>query len=297
MVAVRGHARHWGVYAAAGIGVCLLLTTGALAQNKSEDNGQKSGQAQPAAQNNQAAPTYRVTVLALPICPKDTKKGQTEVCGPKERSEYLVPFLLDWFDAHNGTVNAIFSGFLAIFTAVLAIFTFKLFQVGRDQHDRLKETIDHAKDSSERQLRAYILVEATGLEDLVDGGSPRAAVTFRNVGQTPAYEVVCHGRMAICPFPLQEDLPALNWSEVRRSKEPLGPTLKRSKTEVGFPVLGEVPHLFGLRSGDWAIYVYGEIRYKDAFDKPHTTKYRFFSGGLIGIESGLTAYHEGNEAD
>lgn len=55
----------------------------------------------------------------------------------------------------------------------------------------------------------------------------------------------------------------------------------------------------GLRAGTAAIYVYGEISYRDAFGKERLTKYRLMhhmTGGAIGVSTNLSFTHEGNEA-
>jgi hypothetical protein len=55
-----------------------------------------------------------------------------------------------------------------------------------------------------------------------------------------------------------------------------------------------------LRAGKSAVYVYGEIRYRDAFHKDRVTKYRLMHTamqGAIGVNTGLTFADVGNEAD
>jgi len=64
-------------------------------------------------------------------------------------------------------------------------------------------------------------------------------------------------------------------------------------------------HLIGTKIG--TVYVYGEIRYRDAFGKERYTKYRLMYGGADGGRKGLDAKGvpigylqpeiEGNEAN
>jgi hypothetical protein len=52
-----------------------------------------------------------------------------------------------------------------------------------------------------------------------------------------------------------------------------------------------------LVAGTMAVWVYGEIRYRDAFCRKQWTKYRLIIGGPFGVSGGqLTACEEGNEA-
>jgi hypothetical protein len=54
----------------------------------------------------------------------------------------------------------------------------------------------------------------------------------------------------------------------------------------------------GLADGVGAIYVYGRIRYRDAFGRTQLTNYRFMVGGPGGFSSGgeMAGCEEGNEA-
>jgi hypothetical protein len=53
-----------------------------------------------------------------------------------------------------------------------------------------------------------------------------------------------------------------------------------------------------LVNGQLVIYVYGEVRYFDAFGRKQRTRYRFMMGGPVGTQPGgkLVACEDGNEA-
>lgn len=52
-----------------------------------------------------------------------------------------------------------------------------------------------------------------------------------------------------------------------------------------------------IRAASMAIYVFGEVRYKDIFEKERLTKFRCFYGGDRMRQAGALAYEiEGNEA-
>lgn len=164
-----------------------------------------------------------------------------------------------------------------------------------EQKDRFERQINLSEDTAKRQLRAYISVHLKSVESLGDGLNPRVSVTFKNDGQTPAHDVVCHGNIAFQPFPLDVELPALDFDGVHRSREPLGPGSPRTIHEKSICLAPGSVAL--LKAGTWALYAFGEVRYKDIFGESHMTKYRLFMGGEAGMDIGLIAYHEGNESD
>jgi hypothetical protein len=62
------------------------------------------------------------------------------------------------------------------------------------------------------------------------------------------------------------------------------------------PVRSDALRLLGTR--DRTIYIFGEVRYRDAFGAARYTKYRFIYGGLEPIGADRLKFdREGNEAD
>lgn len=49
-----------------------------------------------------------------------------------------------------------------------------------------------------------------------------------------------------------------------------------------------------LAAGTHAIYLAGEIRYLDAFEKARETQFVLFTGGPLGASDALAPYREGN---
>jgi hypothetical protein len=163
-----------------------------------------------------------------------------------------------------------------------------------------------------RQLRAYISVAKAGVfaampngllvipeEQIATGARPTSILEFENFGQTPAYDVVFYGDIALVPWPLDPaSLPAVDMS-VGRSKEILGPGGTRKKFDIPddrFPSLTD-GDLEGLRTGRLAIFVYGEVRYRDIFKRKRHTEYRWFIGGPTGMRGTMLAAHDqGNNA-
>lgn len=169
-----------------------------------------------------------------------------------------------------------------------------------------------------RQLRAYVVVERGIIANVADppAGMPRekidtvarildpqtgphAQITIKNTGQTPAYNLVHWALISIREFPLRTQFPSMpippaSYWNVLGSGVPEVKTLRMSERLAP-------EQIEGLRNGTMAIYCHGEIRYKDAFKKSRTTRYRCMyvtpACGVIGIGTDLVYCEEGNEAD
>ncbi|MCJ7664376.1 MAG: hypothetical protein MUO24_09060 [Desulfobacterales bacterium] len=126
---------------------------------------------------------------------------------------------------------------------------------------------------------------------------PTTFMIITNSGRTPAYNVIHWGNICIREFPLTSDLPVEITGEIK-SVSALPPNGKNTKTLMMQKPL-TTKEVQNLVSGKTAIYVYGNITYKDAFGKEHFTHYRVMQNGLTGImgqSTTLTSCEEGNEA-
>jgi hypothetical protein len=185
----------------------------------------------------------------------------------------------------------------ATFTAVLAVSTIGLWTV-------TYFTLRHSRQSVERQLRAYVFVSGAAVTNVTEGdGIPEAQVVIKNFGQTPAYKVVNVTGFAMDVYPppksIRLTVPKEEFS-TPIAKSDLGPTQVETSTtdakEKKRPLSQD--EKAALAEGKLIIYVYGEIRYVDAFGRPQSTKYRYMMGGPVGVRSGgrLVSCEEGNEA-
>jgi hypothetical protein len=89
---------------------------------------------------------------------------------------------------------------LTIFTGVLAAGTFALWHV-------TDKTLRHAEESGERQLRAYVWLDATEIRDVGVGSKPYVKIQMRNAGQTPAHDVTLNSAIGMETYPLPLDRP------------------------------------------------------------------------------------------
>jgi hypothetical protein len=140
-------------------------------------------------------------------------------------------------------------------------------EVSREQVRILQET-------SQKELRAYVGVSNAGI---IPQGSEKftAQITFKNFGQTPAYDV--HHWIGAWPeeYPLKQPLEEMQ-SGPNDSKGVLHPGAE--------PVIGKEVDTYELLFLNPAkkLYIYGKITYKDAFGISRQTTYRYIFPGMGG---------------
>ena len=177
----------------------------------------------------------------------------------------------------------------SVFTAFIALFTFMLALAG-GWH------VYVAGATARRQLRAYVFITGTEITSVAVQTQPVSQLIIRNTGQTPAHDVMVFGNMVFDEFPLKKDLPVLVFSDPQLTKENLGPGSERYKWDYSLTPMS-ADQMAKLQAGTHALYVYGEIRYRDVFKKKRYTKYLYYTGGTMGLRGNiLGGYPEGNEA-
>jgi hypothetical protein len=161
-------------------------------------------------------------------------------------------------------------------------------------------------DTSRKQLRAYVLIEkgqiefiaATQILNHVTHWKGKTNLEIHNTGQTPAQEMHVYGDIDFQEWKLPLDetkLKAIDYSDTKLSKDTVGPGGFRDRWDE---IHIDRKQWEQLHAGTHAIFVYGEIRYKDVFGESQTTHYRFFTGGPIGLKRGvqLAPHDTGNKA-
>jgi hypothetical protein len=167
-----------------------------------------------------------------------------------------------------------------------------------------REAIDGSKESSERQLRAYVNVSESKQIAVVMRTDYKqfCDIVIKNSGQTPAYDLIAVGEFH-GHWPIGQDIitPPINRSEYRGGKSVLNPQseiiLQCKRKEMEYPPR---PAPNGA-----TMYVYGRIEYRDAFGKDRFTNFCFALGkeGPRHIDEAIahTFFHvrteKGNDAD
>jgi hypothetical protein len=187
--------------------------------------------------------------------------------------------------------------------AVVAVGTLKAIEV---QATLMQSQETLLRDTAQRQLRAYICVDAAMLKftGTGDNESFEVQVDIKNSGQTPAYDLHLWAHVWVEQYPLKVDLPEPP-QDFRMSSSIIAPGGKTIM--VSGPGQSIHAPIVTLGNPSRTVYAYGKICYRDAFGKNRTTRYRFFYGGnepprrktdregrVIGL---LQPDAEGNEAD
>ena len=184
---------------------------------------------------------------------------------------------------------AICAGILAFVTARLVYYTKKLWASTGD-------LVAGAKDTAERQLRAYV---AASNVKIVEEGRPGwtrqiVDVEMRNYGQTPATSITYWVDMCAKPFPLTS---APERSQPFTDKH-VGVIAPSETFTARCPIeLLEGSNGYDIVHGTAAFYVYGQFLYRDSFNKEQTTNFRYMRRGLDWIIAGnMELCDEGNDA-
>lgn len=204
----------------------------------------------------QQQPTEHYAV-ASPFIPEQQLKPDQRP-GKKEQRKSYISKSLEWISRHESAITA-------MSTFVMAVFTIALF---RSTHLLWKS----GKEHSEQQLRAYVFVDAAYIQLVYAGGHIEAFIKIKNGGQTPAYGITA--RLSVwtdkqCP---SQQFPTGDW---KPSTVCVGPGCTfdfRPRIEERLIEIERDEIEFGER----AIYVAGEISYKDIFDELQTVRIRSF---------------------
>jgi hypothetical protein len=129
-----------------------------------------------------------------------------------------------------------------------------------------------ADRTAERQLRAYFdLISATVI-DFVEGGQPNVVIGFKNVGQTPAFDVICKLSAQIRPVddePLDVDI---DLRSVTASKSTIG---RDGALTTHLECTTLTKHFFmAVKNGEAALFAYGIIRYTDLYERSRYLRFR-----------------------
>lgn len=144
--------------------------------------------------------------------------------------------------------------------------------------EAMREANEIARQSSERQLRAYLSVTGVEFGGARSPGRLRATVNFLNTGQTPAKDVRVHLNIYV-----------LKWDEYRSTVLPdTSSTGIKSSAVVGSGGMQSISNDVGLVEGvdlkqalnELCLIASGFIRYQDIFGVEHETTYKIFKDNV-----------------
>jgi hypothetical protein len=177
-------------------------------------------------------------------------------------------------------------GWVAVFTLALTIGTGLLWWA-------TKGAISDAREASERELRAYVMVKLRGAR--VVGENPEAAVQIRNRGCTPAHDVVVLWSLwvgSLKPERWEIDAANAKAGNPEDSEMVLGPGESRGANVNVKPF--DANEIAAITAKTAYLYVVGRVEYVDAFGvNRHTRFCHRYQGTDTGPDAG-TYGHYGN---
>lgn len=203
------------------------------------------------------------------------------------------PLVVEIYDAHedekihNENLIAYSTVVLAIVTTLLALFTFRLWK-------STGKLVIGAEKTAKRQLRAYVMIPQVTIKNITqqDGiVSQFVYIEAKNFGQTPATHCTYWVELSANEFPLKNVL-----KKTASTKDSGVGVIAPSDT---FTIRTKIPLLSNgneIHGGRYALYVYGEFSYNDAFGGVQTTDFRFMRNGKGWTSDGeMDMCEEGNE--
>ena len=158
--------------------------------------------------------------------------------------------------------------------------------------------IQVGSESAEMQLRAYVCRNLAEIRNLDIGKVFQAHVVMKNVGQTPAYDLIGWIGVRLGEFPPKTPVPDPDQFLNNASKNVLGPGNEHHLTVFASrPLMASEAAL--MKQAQAAVHVVGGVRYRDAFQKTRTTTFSLFYGGSYGMNTNLalSVGSAGNDAD
>lgn len=283
MVPIRRHAGRWSAYAA--LGVALALAAGSAASNHSPPAKTEAVNAQ---EGNNGPSNLENAAKPLPLVVEAHVSGNLETTS-KDTGQKTQQEENRWLDPIT-----IFTGLLVLVGAAQVMFL-------RNADKAVTKSAEAAKISADAlvsQLRPYLSIKVTeGMRPRFDPVTgPWCALTIRNNGQTPAYELTFWLNAALGPPDYEGPFPH-NEGDLPPQPMTLAPSMDIQILAEGPPPRPGDADRFA--KGEMAAYVFGEVNYIDPLKNPRFYRFRYIytaediRGGVFGVRlAGI-----GNEAN
>lgn len=154
-----------------------------------------------------------------------------------------------------------------------------------------RRLVKGADKTAERQLRAYVMIDSVNLTNLAVGGNPEAHITFKNSGQTPASEMTHWARLGFLQFPT----PSGSFPQKPQRILPASTLAPGGKVTITTGINQPLnPVTLAALQSSHALYLVGEIRYRDAFGEQRETDFVLFCTGPMVAAGTMASFETGN---
>ncbi|MGE5365854.1 MAG: hypothetical protein ACM3PO_01065 [Betaproteobacteria bacterium] len=196
--------------------------------------------------------------FSFPICPET---GAADHCLSYDEIRAWPSQTFDLASRVAARVNNWAALIIAIFTAVLAVFTALLWRSTDKLWSVTNRTLEHAEQTTRKELRAYLSVEPLGINEYIGQNYLVGHFRIRNIGKIPAKDVSVYSTIALD-------------ADGKRTNFPIGtprvsPTVLQPGAEMEFGSYEgwEIPPEQLDCKVPWKIkgylYVWGEVLYTD----------------------------------
>ena len=165
--------------------------------------------------------------------------------------------------------------------------------------DAAETQIAVAKDTEERQLRAYVVFRAQDkLDNFKVGGKAHVQGILDNVGQTPVYNSTILSGINVLDYPLKGSIAYAPCKLIMAMPDAKRHFFgKASYPDKDRDVAFTDDEIAKIKSGHFAIYYHGRICYMDIFQKTRHTEFCIFWAWTNEAIVGARYCAQGNTAD
>jgi len=164
-------------------------------------------------------------------------------------------------------------------------------------------TVSVMRWAARRQLRAYIFLDPAKEFTFVRRPSTTATmeveIHVKNLGATPAHDVIGESWVTLDVWPMPADFSFTGPLDDGPRSPDVIPPGGRSHFHTGSSRPLTAEEFAAVQSGALRVYIYGAIRYKDAFDRHHWTNFCQASTALgrEGFTTAMAKCDRHNDAD
>jgi len=204
---------------------------------------------------------WAISGFTSPICPEagttDHCLSQDDIRAWTSRTSDSVWYIGELANHWAALIAALSTVLLAIFTWRLWLSTHRLWSV-------TNKTLEHAEQTSKKELRAYISVEPLGINEYVGHDYLIGHFRIRNIGKLPAKNVSIYSTIQLDSDGARKNFP-IGTPRISPTVLQPGATMEFASSD-SWPVPAEQLDSNEPLKMKGYLYVWGEVLYTDEFD-------------------------------